>query len=473
MQKNFSRSFIVSYCCVSLSLLLNAPKAEAQARQQVEGKPVKLAVKTDLQSYTVGAKAALEVVIHDANNKPVKAAKDYIIEIELRAMRQLRKKMQDTIKAGEMSVKLQLPLDAVGFFEIHAGHVAKIPELLSGDTRIRVKPVSRSLQRSRPGALLPGFDGRFLGASMMASPVLPQFMAAQGTELVLKSSPQRTLLADGKDAATIHLFYGSEEGVAPSDIRVRLFNSSGKLEPPPPLTIPKGDDYAQATLTSTKVETITLEYLGSTPDVPVPGARQLQIKFGPAITQLDLNASPPAITLVDKSDLIVRLLNETGTTPIATDTARIISFAIENGRGEIEQKELQIPAGRFEGRTSFLPTWIGEVSISAATPDLQPATVAVKVALPLMPLTLSALGGLAGGIIAFWTGKNSKWWRIAIGLIAGFVLYWAFIFGMLDMVPRAIVLNPLSAFALSTLGGWLGTEVFTQLLKRLGLSTGG
>jgi hypothetical protein len=281
------------------------------------------------------------------------------------------------------------------------------------------------------------------------------------------------LLADGKDAATIHLFYGSEEGFAPSDIRVRLFNSSGNLTPQAPV-ITQGEDYSEAKLTSSQVGTITVEFLGATPPLPAPAERQLQIKFGPAITQLDLNASPPAITLVDKSDLIVRLLNETGT-PIATDTARIISFAIEKGRGEIEQKEFKIPAGRFEGRTSFLPTWIGDVSISAATPDLQPATlpVPIKVTLPLMPLTLSALGGLAGGIIAYWTGKNSKWWRIAIGLITGFVLYWAFIFGVLNMVPRAIVLNPLSAFALSTLGGWLGTEVFTQLLKRLGLGTGG
>jgi hypothetical protein len=472
MDVNFSRTFRSVYWLAGATLLLGAVIILAQVKPQ-ESKPAKLLVESDAPVYTIGGKATITIVIRDVNNKPVKASKDYIIEVELRALRQITKKMQDTIKVGETFAKLELTLEAAGFFEIHASHLAKIPELLPGDTPIRVRPAIRSLPRSRPGAFIPGFEGRFLAASMMASPALPQFVTAQGTELVLKSSPQRTLLADGKDAATIHLFYGSEEGVAPGDIRVRLFNSSGKLEPMPPLIIPEGEDYAQTTLTSNTVGTITVEYVGSTPEVPVPGARQLQIKFGPPITQFDLNASPPAITLVDKSDLIVRLLNETGTTPIATDTARIISFAIEKGRGEIEQKELVIPAGRFEGRTSFLPTWIGEVSISAATPDLQPATVPVTVTLPLMPLILSALGGLAGGVIAYWTGKDSKWWRIAIGLITGFVLYWGFIFGMLDMVPRAVVLNPLSAFALSTLGGWLGTEVFTQLLKRLGLGPGG
>lgn len=280
------------------------------------------------------------------------------------------------------------------------------------------------------------------------------------------------MLADGKDAATIHVFYGSEEGVALSPIRVRLFSSSGRLEPMPPLVIPQGEDYAQATLTSNKVETITIEFLGSTPEVPVPGARQLQIKFGPPITQLGLDASPPKINLVDKSDLVVRLLNETGTTPIATDTVRQISFTIEKGGGEIEQKELAIPAGRSEGRTTFLPTKLGEVEISASTPDLQPATVLLNVTPPFSLLSLSLLGGLAGGVIAFWMTAKSKWWRVAIGFITGFVFYWAIIFGLLDVLPRAIVLNPLSAFAISTLGGWLGTEVFTRVLKPFGPAAG-
>jgi len=469
MPLSLSRPFLWSCCGACLLLLSGALPARTQSRQPAESKPVKLVVKTDLPSYTIGAQATLEVILHDANNQPAPAPKEYIIEIELRGLRPLQKKMQDTIKVGDTSVKLQLLLEAIGFIEIHASHIAKIPELLSGDSPIRVKPAAKILQKRRSGAMIPGFDGRFFGAGLLAAP--PQFVSAPGPLLVLKSSPQRPLLADGKDAATIHVFYGSDEGVAASAIRIRLFNSSGKLEPMPPLIIPQGEDYAQASLTSNKVETITVEYLGSTPEVPVPGARQLQIKFGPPITQLELNASPPVITLVDKSDLIVRLLNETGTTPIATDTTRLISFAIDKGRGEIEQKEVEIPAGRSEGRTSFLPTWIGEVSISAATPDLQPTNVPVKVTLPLMPLTLSALGGLAGGAIAYATGKDSKWWRIASGLITGFVLYWAFVFGVLDLVSRAIVLNPLSAFALSTLGGWLGTEVFAQVIKRLGLTT--
>ncbi|MGH7599787.1 MAG: hypothetical protein ACREOI_25820, partial [bacterium] len=107
--------------------------------------------------------------------------------------------------------------------------------------------------------------------------------------------------------------------------------------------------------------------------------------------------------------------------------------------------------------------------VSASTPNLPITTFPLTVTLPLLTLALTAVGGLAGGLIAFWTGKDAKWWRIAIGLITGFVLYWAFVFGVLTVLPRTVVLNPLSAFVLSTLGGWLGTEVFAQILKRFGL----
>ncbi len=453
-------------------LLLGAATASAQVRRLQEIKPVKLAIKTDLPSYALGAKAAVEVFLHDVNNKPLKAAKEHIIEIELRASfsNQLKKKMQDTIKVGETSAKFTLPLEELGVFNIHASHLAKLPEFLPDDTVIRVRPAIRSLQRPRPGAWMPGLDLRFAGAGLLAFPPPFQRIPSQETTLLLKSSPQRTLLADGKDTATIHLFYYSPEGIAPADIRVRLFNSGGTLKPQPVVTIPQGDDYGQATLTSDKIGTITVEYLGSLPiNLPPQAEKKIDIIFGPPITQIELNISPPAITLVDQSDLIVRLLDEKGT-PIATDSPRQIALAIDKGRGEIEKEEFEIPAGRSESRTSFFPTWMGDVEISAATPDLRPTTAPLKVSPPLLPLSLSALGGLAGGVIAFWTRQNSKWWRIIIGLIAGFVLYWAFIFGVLNFVSRAIVLNPLSAFALSALGGWLGTEVFVQILKRFGLS---
>ena len=83
-------------------------------------------------------------------------------------------------------------------------------------------------------------------------------------------------------------------------------------------------------------------------------------------------------------------------------------------------------------------------------------------------LLLSALGGCIGGLIAFLTAR-ARWWRIIIGLVTGFVLYWAFLVGVFHTLARGFVLNPLSTIALSILGGWLGTAAFTRILHLLGV----
>jgi hypothetical protein len=458
-----------------LAFLAPYETATAQMQAQKAVTAFKLAIETNAKSYRVGDKAEIEVVIQDVNNKAVKADKEYKIELEIRTRAGKVKTMQDTIKAGATSKKFQVQLEDFGSIEIRARHQAKIPQLKEGSTFIKV---GRRLIRTPQGAVMPGLDWRFAAGSVMAqlptSPS-PSGLPANQDSLDIKNSPQRILLANKKDSATIHVFLytksGNEEGVATKAIKVRLFNSSGNPNPINVL-IPQGDDYGEAKLVSDQVGIVNVEYLGATPLVKPPTKKKLEIKFGPPISQLVFETSPPSISLVDTADLIVRLVDENNQ-PIATDTSRLVSFAIDTGRGEIRKDEIDIAKGRADGRSSFLPTWRGEVILSAATPNLPLAPAKLKVELPGSLLGLSGLGGLVGGLIAFLTRQGSKWWRTAIGLVTGFVLYWAFVFGVLNAIPRFIVLNPLSAFALSTLGGWLGTEAFNQILKLLKLPSGG
>jgi hypothetical protein len=457
-----------------LPFLLLHETAMAQMQAQKANIPIKLVIQTNpKQRFWVGDKAEIEVALQDANNKTAPALKDIVVELELRSGEKPVKKMQDTIKVGASSKKFQIPLEVSGSLEIRARHLAKMPELHEGSTFIKVNRAR--IIRSRQGAVTPSLDWRFAGGAMMAQTSRAPSSASPLTRdsLDIKNSPQRTLLADGKDAATIHVFLyaDNDSGVATSNIRVRLFNNSGKLEPAL-VTIPKGEDYATATLTSDQVGEVRVEYIGATPALLPPKEKQLQIRFGPPIIKLVLETSPPSISLVDTSDLIVRLLDEDSLT-IATDTSRQVSFGIKTGRGEIRKDEIIIAKGRADGRSSFLPTWRGEVTLTAATPNLPIAETKLQVELPGSLLGLSGLGGLAGGLIAFLTKQGSKWWRIAIGLVSGFVLYWAVIFSVLNVIPRFIALNPLSAFALSTLGGWLGTEAFNQILKLIKLPSGG
>ena len=129
--------------------------------------------------------------------------------------------------------------------------------------------------------------------------------------------------------------------------------------------------------------------------------------------------------------------------------------------------------GHSEGRTTFLPTGLGSVLLSAYTPGLLAQSKEIRVTMPLMLVSASALGALAGGLLAFLTDKNRSRWRILIGLITGFLLYLAAAF--LDILPALHLgaFHPFAVFLVSAIGGWLGTGIFGLLTKRLGVGSAG
>ena len=146
---------------------------------------------------------------------------------------------------------------------------------------------------------------------------------------------------------------------------------------------------------------------------------------------------------------------------------------IESGGSKLEEEALTIASNTYEASTLFRPYKPGAVKIIASTEGLLDATAPLIVTWPVLLLCLSGFGGLAGGLLAAWVRKKELLsHRLITGLITGFVFYWAALFltGFVAL-PRVLVLNQLSAVALSVIGGWLGTEVFTLVLKKLGLAT--
>jgi len=286
---------------------------------------------------------------------------------------------------------------------------------------------------------------------------------ARKQKLALRYSPDRRFLADGKDAVTVQAFLLTEP--ASADIRLNLFDSSGAMRPAP-LLIPKGSDIGHASLTFNQPGMVTVEFLGSVPSLKIEGDKKLQIPFMPPITHFALEASPPAISMVDTADLIVSLRDDQGR-PVACDTVRHVAFAIESGRGELAQKEVDIAAGQFEARTSFQPAWMGRTQISAATPNLWTVSAPVQVSTPAFLLVCSIAGGLAGGYFSYMKRKRSGQRRIGIGIVTGFIFYWGCLFLGLAAIGHAVVVNPLSAFVLSTFGGWMQLDVFTFWKPRL------
>jgi hypothetical protein len=140
-----------------------------------------------------------------------------------------------------------------------------------------------------------------------------------------------------------------------------------------------------------------------------------------------------------------------------------VALSIISGRGEIEQRDLEVPAGRFEVRTKFVPEWPGQVTVSSSTSNLLTVTTPVEVSVPITLLLCSSLGGLVGGLLSRRMRRKSDQWRVPIGVATGFLFYWACIFLGFTATTREVALNPLSALALSAIGGWLQTEVFTVI----------
>jgi hypothetical protein len=308
----------------------------------------------------------------------------------------------------------------------------------------------------------PGFASEDNAASPSPSPASASAAssATATPHLELRYSPQRKLLADGRDAVTIHAFLfngdADPQGTADSAFKVTLFASSGSLEPTQ-LVIQDGEGHA--TLTADKPGDIVVEVVRSQPRLDVDGESRMRIHFGVPIHGVRLEAKPASISLV---------VDATGR-PVATDEPLVVRLALDSGRGEIAHTELSFQSGAFEARSRFIATGVGEVAVSAASPSLLDQTTRLDVRLPLGLLALSVIGGLVGGLLAYYRRRHSRRTRIAVGAVTGFLLYWAFMFGLVRVLPRGFVLNPLSNFALSAIGGWLGTEVFTLLLRWLGL----
>jgi hypothetical protein len=287
--------------------------------------------------------------------------------------------------------------------------------------------------------------------------------------LYLKEVPRRKIWADEKDTAIIYAYLGPND-VAKWDMYIYLVATNGKMTPNP-LVIPKGQSLTTASLVSDRPEPASVEFVSSTPWAKLMSGDKIDVSFTPAVTRLKLKASPPMISLFEQTEVVVQLL-DAQLRKTATDEARSVFLAMENGSGQFQNTEVVIPPRHYEGRTVFFPTSPGSINISASAASLPEETVGIRVIFPVLLAVASVIGGCLGGLLAYWAEKETKLRRIVIGVITGFVLYWGFLFGVLPLLPHfphAFILNPFTALVLTIIGGWLGTQVFTPVMKRFGL----
>jgi hypothetical protein len=484
---------------------------ELVAAQTPSSSPVRLMVEPTRRALVAGQPAEIEVGLRGSGNEQAPAPKDLIIQLEVRTGSSSVTRSNVTIKAGATtSSNVVLPLPGAGLFEIQARH----RELRMGSTFLRVRPASGAgreplrselpaktylpspssppITRAIPGqsdtrrveapvrvekrplevartnlarAVPPKTGGSTASAPVDAAPA----SAGPGADLMVLCEGQP--LANGKDPATIRAVWTGTGDATAEDIRVFYsVQNGGKLEPET-LVLSNGQYEAKALVTATRVGLVIVNRLDTKPGVTVAGTNPLQIQFAPPIVGQELHITE-RITLVDDPQLTVRLVDEQGK-PVCTDEPRQVKLMIASGGGKLKEEALTIASNTFEASTLFRPSTPGAVKILASTEGLLDATAPLIVTWPVLLLCLSGVGGLAGGLLAAWVRKQELLsHRLITGWITGFVFYWAALFltGFVPL-PRVLVLNQLSAVALSVIGGWLGTEVFTLVLKKLGLAT--
>ena len=455
--------------------------------------PVKLEIVPSAHAVSVGDAVTVSVVLRGANNAVVAAPKELSVQFEVKTPSGPLALPNVVIAAGQSGAQVQLQVTAPGMWQVRARN----SELLEGGTVIYAKPglhseirggeIAPTQAQAAPTAATPSSEVALNDVQAPQTRGIDEIMRTQTTgaggggtdvavaaptateggaaSVLLATSPDRRLLADSQDAATIYAFLRS--GAAGEDVRIQLVASLGTISPNP-LVIKKGEFSAQATLVADRVGQARIRYVAEQPDVAIEGS-DLQVDFAPPITQLQLRASPPVVSLLDAPQIVVELQDATGRA-IATDEPRRISLYLEKGDGQIDPVEVDVPKDQATGRAGFTPSWMGTTTVAAVTPTILTKSTTLRVTLPTLLIALTAIGGLIGGVMAFWT-KRTRWWRIVIGLFTGFVLYWAMIFGLLQSIPRAAALNPLSAFAIAIIGGYIGPQLLGVMAKRFGIAT--
>jgi len=407
-------------------------------------RPVKIMLRCQAE-IGIGETDTLKVILANRDNYPVPAPRDLTVQVTVLWEGGKKSEFSASIKRGESYSILPIVMTSFGICQIQAIE----PNFLSGSTFVVVTGKKSAKEMRLLKVRMRG------GADHWEKMPIPIH-----DTINIRYDSSRTLMADGKDSAQIFVILNRD---AKSEIQIDLLTGSEAFR----VTIPKGLRYGVAKIASIKSGKVEIQMVGSSPALPVQGV-PVSLQFAQPIAKIKCQASPPDISLIENAEIIITLLDADGH-PHATLFPRTVSFQIDKGRGEMETSEITIPVGSFGGRTHFRPTILGGIDIVGAMDELETANASLSVSLPVWLLCLSILGGIAGGFIAK-LRNNYEHWRILIGTITGFVLYWAFIFSLLHVLPQAIVLNPLSAFAISTLGGWMGTEVFSALLSRFGIT---
>lgn len=424
----------------------------------VGAQPVKIDVTALHQISPVDGSVPVEITVLNVDNRPEKAPHDIPLELVVVTPDGESRVMDTTLGAGQSDTSVTVALSQPGVYTLQA----KSAQLIDGGTLIRaLEPQEAPFD---PMAKRDPTD------SIDLDLLLTQTMDTKDLKLALRAFPDEPRLADGRDSATVYAYLIGGQTVAPFNIQIVLHNDDGTLDPNVVL-IKRGDFRGHARLTSKHVGKVRVEYLNSSPELPITGEKNLEVDFRVPVVKLAAIASPARISIFERSRLMVRLMDHQGRLT-ADDRDRDVYLSIQEGRGLVEKTNLVVSKGTAQASALFNPTASGTVTIEARSPNLLPQTISLEIYWPVLLFIITAFGAAIGGSLAFLHKKASTWWLIPTGLVTGFILYWAVLFGLIDIMANHLILNLFSAFSIAVLGGWAGPKVIDALLKRFGIKMG-
>jgi hypothetical protein len=431
-------------------------------------RPTKFEVEAAQKVVPPGASVDVRIKLTDADNELRPPRVEIPAEMTVKTAGGASRKVSVIFKPGESTKLVPIVIDQSGIADIKVTN----PEFLEGGTAVKVKPAKPSgwrLAPSRDGLprffVFRGLDGvlpRWPGAVLVTHHQTGHYTVE------LRVNPDREILANGKDAATIEMWL-DEEDTQETDIRFWLHHSDGDLTANP-ILMPAGTEFSSARLVATEPAEIRVALMNAQPAaVPIKGIREVLARFVPAVSRLSVVLSPASVTLFDQATIDLTLQDTAGT-PIATHRDRPISLRLGEGRGVLSARDVVIKAQAFNQHVMLQPAVTGAITVVAESPNLRTEeSNRIGATFPAAGLILTLAGGLLGGAASYWNekvGRPSRRWvlslllRTGIGAIAGLLLYYLALEGLAPNVSLRLLGTILGQFAVGLVGGWGGPSIF-------------
>jgi hypothetical protein len=282
--------------------------------------------------------------------------------------------------------------------------------------------------------------------------------------------------ANGRESAKIvaHLIVGKNPGPAPLALTFRSPAPSGTLAlSSSSVSIPAGSSDAEIEVTCKKTGSWLIQCDSS--DVTFQGPNSLEVKGVLDVSHLGIIVGTNASLVNTQAHEIAVGVYDSDSHLVKSGADRSITVSVSGKQFGSLTRSIPMSATDNTIITSFYPNWIGDVRISAISDGLSEDIKIVHVAFPLSQVLTAFSVGIVGGFLAASRQKVVKKQlpaRLIIGAITGTILYMAAVTGALTDQSRQISLQLFGIVIFAVLGGYLGTEVLTLLLRRLGLVDG-